>query len=243
MATVQSIITDALTEIGAYSVGEALSAADAALGLRRLQHQLDSWNADNLTLATLRRETFTLTSSTSTVTIGQSGTPTITAPRPLLLQAVNYVVVGSSPAVEVPMGAMDEDSYAAQAIKALTSTYPTQYFYTPSTPNGTIFFWPTPSQNVSIALYYEDPITVPVALTTDLVGPPGYQDAFMYQLAIRLCTPFGRSIPEALPSLAAEAFAKMKRPNNAPGLLGVDAALSSAGGGYNILSDGFAGYS
>jgi hypothetical protein len=191
----------------------------------------------------LRREPFTLTSGTSTVTIGESGTPTISAPRPTWFTRVTYTVVGSSPAVEVGMGEMDDDSYAAQSIKTLSNNYPTQYYYFSNTPNGTLFFWPTPSQNVTVTLYYQQNITVPVALTTDMIGPPGYQDAFMYQLAMRLCTPFARPMPEALPSLAAEAFAKMKRPNNIPGLLGVDQALAPTGGGaYNVLSDSVSGH-
>ena len=36
---------------------------------------------------------------------------------------------------------------------------------------------------------------VPATLDSILLGPPGYQDAFMYQLALRLCTPFAKTPP------------------------------------------------
>ena len=71
-----------------------------------------------------------------------------------------------------------------------------------------------------------------------LLGPPGYQEAFLYALALRLCTPFGRPVPPLLPQLMTEAMANMKRPNVDPGLLGVDAALTiGVGSGYNVYAD------
>jgi hypothetical protein len=50
-------------------------------------------------------------------------------------------------------------------------------------------------------------------------------------------------VPPLLPGLAAEAYAKIKRANMQPGLLGVDAALvPTSGGAYNILNDTNTGY-
>lgn len=241
MALARTIIRDALTEIGALAQGEAPSSAESETALRRLQYQIDSWNAEELTLAVQQTETFTLLSGTSSVTIGAAGAD-VTAARPTFITMVNYVNPGSSPPVEVTMGQMDRDGYANLSIKTLSSALPTQWFYSPTTPNGTLVFWPVVSQDVTIKLYYPLPNSEPATLQSDLIGPPGYQEAFLYQLALRLCTPFGRSIPEALPSMAAEALARMKRPNTSPGLLGVDAAVAPrGGGGYNVLSDGYSG--
>jgi len=244
MALARTIIQDALTEIGVYSVGEGVGAAESALALRRFQMLIDAWNAERLSIAFNRREVFTLTSATNTVTIGEDLPVDIEAPRPTWFTAVNYIVVGSSPEVEVPMGEMDDDSYAALSIKQLSSTYPTQYYYNALTPNGQLFFWPTVSQDVDVVLYYPQSLTQPVSLQSDMIGPPGYQEAFMYQLALRLCTPFGRQPPPGLTEMAALALARMKRPNTQPGLLGVDQALvSGSGAGYNVLSDGYTGNS
>lgn len=245
MALARTIIRDALTEIGVLAEGEAPESAWSTLALRRFQYQIDSWNAEELTLAVQQRESFTLTSGTATITIGESGSPTVNAPRPTFLQMVNYVVPGSSPAVEVSLAPMDRDSYAALSIKTLESALPTQYFLNPTTPNSTIFFWPTVDQDVTIVLYYPLNNTDPATLQTDIIGPPGYQEAFMYQLALRLCTPFGREIPSALPEMAANALARMKRPNTQPGLLGVDAAVAPFGGGgaYNVIADTYSGQS
>lgn len=246
MATVQQIITDALTEIGVIAANESPTASDTQLCLRYFQRQIDSWAADQLTLSRQSRTSISWPSSTSSQTIG-SALADITAQRPMWINTLNYVVPNTSPAVEVPIGPMDRDSYAAESIKALTSQYPLAYFYQTEIDSllGTITLWPVPDQSLTLYLYAPVAVTVPVTIADILLGPAGYQDAFVYQLALRLLSPFGRS-PEAvpmLPGMAAEAFAKMKRPNNQPGLLGVDAALVPAtGGAYNVLSDQYSGY-
>ncbi len=216
-----------------------ISPADGALGLLRLQNQIDSWQADRLTLSVQTPISITWPTSTSTQTIGPSGA-NITAIRPLWINSMNYVIPGSSPAVESYMAMLDPDQYAQLTIKGLQSGLPQQFFYQTSndTALGTIFIWPQPTQQITLKMYTPEGIGVPATLDSILLGPPGYQEAFMYQLALRLCTPFGKSIPPLLPKMAQEAMATMKRPNVDPGLLGVDPALIPAtAGGYNVLSD------
>lgn len=237
--TVLQIITDALTEIGVLAENESPSAATSALALRYFQRQIDSWGADQVTLSVQLQQAMTWPAATSTQTIGPGGNLSSIA-RPTWINQLTYTVLGSSPAVEVPISPMDRDSYAAESIKTLASTYPTQFFYQTSTDSnvGTLYLWPQPSGSLTINLYAPKAVATPSALTDVLYGPPGYQEAYHYQLALRLCQPFGRPIPPALPTLAQEAYLRLKRPNVQPGLMGVDAALTpSTGGGYNILND------
>mgnify|MGYP003339064418 FL=1 len=240
MATARDIITDALTEIGVYQPGESISADDYALGLKRLQNQLDAWAADMLTLNVFDRVTYVNPSNNNTITIGPTGT--LVATRPVWMQAVNYIVPGSSPPVEVPMGPMDDDSFANLSIKTLQSSLPTQFYLNATMPNATVFIWPTPTQAVTLCFYMPILIDSPATLDAILTGPPGYQEAFMYQLAIRLCNPFGRKVPDTLPTMAREAYSRMKRPNTEPGLLAVDQALvPSYGGAFNVITGNMSG--
>jgi hypothetical protein len=243
MATVRAIITDALLEIGALGPGETLDASLAAVGLLRFQNQLDAWQADRLDLAVLARAYFTLTSGTSTVTIGTGGSVTTTpatTTAPMFLDHVTYVNPASSPEVEVPIGQMSRDDYEAITIKALPSALPTQCFYQRSntTALGSLFFWPQVTQNVTIYLYSLQGTAVPASLSDTIIGPAGYADAFMYDLAVRLCPATGTTMPDGLPALRSLAMRRMQRPNVSPGTLGVDPAVTNQGGaGYNILSD------
>lgn len=245
MATVTSIVTDAYNEIGVLAPGELLSDNTGlqALGLLRFQQLLDAWQADRLQLAVQARATFTLTSGTSSVTIGPSGSVTTTpatATAPVWLDTVAYVNPGSSPAQEVGMGQMDRDTYAGLNIKTLSSSLPQDYFYQLSntTALGTLFIWPQVSQNITIVIYSPQGLGVPTAVGDTILGPPGYQRAMMKCLALELCSPTGTPVPELLPMQAAQAKKDMQRPNVMPGLMGVDpATTNTAGAGYNVYSD------
>jgi hypothetical protein len=240
MATALDIITDALIEIGAYASGQALSADDAALGLRRFQNQLDAWAADSLTLAVNEGLSYTLPSGANTFTIGPTGS--VTAQRPSFIQAVNYVVPGSSPAVEVALGPMDDDQYNALSIKALSGGLPQEFYWNATTTNGTMFVWPTPNQSVVLKVYVLKAVDQPVSLTSTVIGPPAYAEAFMYQLAMRLCAPFQRPMTPDLMRMASVSYARIAVQNTEPGLLGVDSALfPSYGGAFNVLTGSFTG--
>ncbi len=243
MATFRDICTDAMMEIGALGQGETMSAPDAQLCLRYGQRMLDAWAADRLTLSVQSATSITWPSSTSTQTIGPGGD--IDVQRPVWINQINYVIPGSSPAVETPMAPMNEDQYSQNTIKLLQSSLPQQYFYQTSidTVLGTLYIWPEPTQQVTLKLYAPQAVGVPVSLDSILLGPPGYLQAYHYQLALRLMTPFSKRAKDC-PLLvgpggfAAMSFANMKRQNVDPGLLGCDPALIPRGsGGYNVLSD------
>lgn len=243
MPTVRQHVTSALQEIGVLAPGESLSAPLGAIGLERFKNQLDSWQADRLSLAVQARVMFTLPSGTSSVTIGTGGsvvTTPATTTAPMWLDTVNYINPGSDPEQEVPVGIMDRDTYAGLTIKELGSALPLQCFYQRSntTALGTLFVWPQVTQNVEMVLYSPQGVGVPTTLDSVVVGPPGYAEAFLYELALRLCRPTGTAIPEWLPEQAASAMRTMKRPNVIPGRLGVDPATTmTTGCGYNVYSD------
>lgn len=245
MPTVRAICTDALTEIGVLADGEGMSPSQGARCLLRCQHMIDAWQAQRLALAIQLRTTFTLTSGSSSVTLGPSGAD-VTMARPVWIDSAAYVVPSSSPAVESPIAVIrDPLAYAQISIKSLSSALPTDCFYQTSldTALGTLTFWPVVSQNVTIAIYTPQGIGVPATLDSVLTGPPGYQEAFLYQLAVRLLTPFG--VPaSSVPLLVGEngfaetAWRTIARVNLKPGTLTLDPALVPyPTAAYNVLTD------
>ncbi len=245
MALVSAISTQALIEIGVLDPSETITSVQQAICLDRIQTMIDEWAADRVTLSKQLRTTFTMPSGTSEITIGTGGTVNLASGRPMFVNTINYVIPASSPAVEVPIGQMDEDAYAALSIKSLASAYPLQSFYQTNISDvfGVLFLWPKVTQDVTIAIYTPQAVTVPASAATDLIGPPGYRSAFLYGLAERLLSAFAVS-PNDVPmlvgpnGLSARAWQAMTRPNMGPGVMGIDAALVPNGGaGYNILSD------
>jgi hypothetical protein len=234
--TVRSLITDALVEIGVLEPGEQANAGQIALGLRRVQTMIDTWAADRLTLSLQLQTTFVWPASTSSVLVGIG--QAVNIDRPMWINAISFLIPGSSPAIEVPIGMMDEDAFSSLSIKGLPSALPTQSFYQTNLTDahGTLFLWPQP-QSLSIVLYTPQAVGVPASLDSILQGPPGYQDAFLYQLALRFCSPFGVQIPPLLPRMASAAFENMKKPNVDPGAMSVDPALvPGLGAGWNYLT-------
>lgn len=238
MATVQTIGENALIEIGVLQPGETPSAALASIVLLWVQRMIDAWAANRLTLSLQLRTVFTMPSGSSSIQIGSGAAVDIV--RPMWIDTVNYIIPGSSPAVEEPIGQMDQDGFAALSIKALPSALPIQSFYQTNLTDayGTLFLWPQVSQDVEIVIYSPQAVGVPATLNSVLIGPPGYSDAFHYQLAERLVAPTGAQMPPTLPQMAMRAWTTMTRPNITPGVLSVDACLTpQSGAGYNILSD------
>lgn len=243
MALVRTIITDALVELGVLRPGASLTPAMSETGLSRVQGMIDSWAANRQTLSRQLRTSFTMPDGDSEIVIGSG--QAVDIPTPMWIDTINYVNPGSDPGVEVPIGKMDQDAFAALSIKELSSALPIQSFYQTNLADafGTLFLWPQVSQDVTIVIYTPQAIAVPTSLETNLIGPPGYADAFMYGLAVRLMTPFAvaaDSVPMLLGSegFAARAWNNMVRPNAQPGVLSIDPALTiGTGAGYNILSD------
>ena len=237
MATALAIITDAMVEIGAYAPGDTISSVHQALGLLRFQNQLDAWQADYVTLNLQDRLTFSLTSGVSSFTIGPSGDLVTT--RPSYIEGVNYVIPGTSPATEVPMAELNSDQYLNLSQKALTNSLPMMWYLNATATNATMNIYPVVTQTVTLALYLEHGIDIPATIATTVVGPQGYAESFMYNLALRLCGPMSRPIPEYLPKLARDSYANMVRPNIEPSLMAVDAALAPnpiGSSGFNVLT-------
>lgn len=240
MSVVRDVCQDALVEIGFLRPGETAKAEHIQLALRYFQRQLDAWQADRLTLSLILRTPFVLPANTSSVTVGTGGVVPIV--RPVYITHLSYVIPGSSPEVEVPIGMLDDDAYALLSIKELPSALPLQAFFQTNVSGvlGTLFVWPKVTGAVTLVIYSLQAVSVPATLNDVLLSPAGYQEAFHFQLALRLVTPFGIDISRLplLPDLATKSFATMKAVNVYPGILGVDAALvPNFGAGYNILAD------
>lgn len=244
MPTVRAVLTDALLEIGVGAAGEVPDANLLQIALRYFQRQLNAWQADDLSLAVSNLTPFTLLSGVSSSTIGPTGD--LVAQRPVFIDRINYVVPGSSPAVEVPMGRMSDQQFQDLSIKSLSSQLPTQWYYQTSitSENGSFTWWPVPTQDMRLVLYLPTGVNEPTTLFQDLTVPPAYADAFHFDLAYRLCRPMGVPIDPDLKQMRTEALMTMKRPNLDPGMLSVDQALiGNSGGAYNVLTDSTTGSS
>jgi hypothetical protein len=190
--TALSIITAAMQEIGALAAGESPSNDDQAWCMQKLQRVIDTFNAKRTMVYANIFSTFTLQASLTPHTIGPTGTFAV-AQRPVEIPTIGLILVNTNPAtVEIPLTRRDKDWWADVRVKNLTSSIPTDYYYEPDWPNGSIYFWPVPNavNNVLLQLrgLYQQ-LTQPAQTFT---MPPAYWDVLIYTLAEAICPSFER---------------------------------------------------
>ena len=240
MAAALDIITDALQETGAIGAGETPNGADSALGLSRLNQMLGAWSLQPLTIPVVSREVFDIVANDGSYTIGDGAD--FDTSRPAYLTGASLLLNSADPVVEIPLTLLTDDGYRSIPMKTQTNSLFTAIYYTPTFTTsgwGTIKLWPVPdTADNDLVLYFPQQLVEFADLATDYELPPGCQEAILYNLAVRLCKPFGRPLDPELTRMARSSLATYKRMNTKMSDLSNDAAaLSSRRWGYNINTD------
>lgn len=215
MSTWGDIVNDALLEINAVGIDDPVEAEDSQLAIRKLNRILDQWAARKVFAYDVAFGLYTLTPNHQPHLIG----PGLTSPdfaaanRPVRIESASLVLTNSTPnAVDVPINVRDDAWWAAQSLKSLATTFPTDLYYSPAVPNGQLFFWPIPTIAYQVRLEMWSVITaVPLDsngnpdLTQAFVAAPAYENALTLTLAEESCDVYGRPMPASLPGRALRA--------------------------------------
>lgn len=241
------IITDAMMEIGVFGPDDIIPATYINVAGRRLNRLLDRWQA-------LRRYAFNQTFRSFTLTPNHAPTligPGLTAPnfdsapygRPVRIESAALILNTSNPPTYLPLNIRDDDWWANNRVRSLTSTVPTDLYYSPDFPNGTLNLWPNPTFAYGLSL--ETWVNVQaIDLDNDLTVvpglPPSYNAGIVLSLAELLTIVFGKPMPPDLPNRAKEARAAMESNNLAsPRMASADYGTGAGrgnGGGFNWAS-------
>lgn len=238
--TAQTLISAALRLIGALAQSETPPAGDLQNGLEILNGMVDAWRAHRLMIFANSRNVYTLTAGQQDYTIGPSGGTFTVTVRPIYLTNASVIVASGASSVEIPIDLWTDEDWAQQRVKTVQSTLPTAVYYNETFPLGTFSFWPIPSGAVQVALYWPEPMAQFADLATDYDLAPGYPEAIKYNLAVRLCPEFGRTLDQVVLGLAGESMGVVKRANKTLYDMRVDPALVggvTGRGTYNYLID------
>ena len=242
--TVQELITASLQDLRVIQTGAVASADDTALGLTRLNDWINALSTEDLTVYTILRTTWTLSTAAS-YTIGTGATVNVARPTgPMAIDSIGFQDTSVSPTMEYALGpVLTVDAYAAIAQKGLTSVFPQNWYYDPTYTSGfgTLYPYPVPtSATLEGVIYTQSPVAEFTAITDTIALPPGYRRFLRTGLSLELSSAFDAGLTPALQLAAMESKSDVKRANMRLRDMGCGTAgvlFGAAGNIYNIYSD------
>lgn len=235
MATARDTVTTAFRELSIAPLVGSLPGELATLGLDVVNRILDDWNAERGAIyADVHSSLYTITANLNPHTIGlTANAPTwsVTTNRPVSVEGIR-LTTDDGETYFAPMNKRDAEWWHHRASPGTTSAYPTDFYYDPTWPNGSMYFYPEPSTAHKVQLWMRT-VLAQLTLNSDVTYPPGYLSALTETLKERLVQmPMFKSagtadIPLAAARARATAFANNTTP---PYLCTADAGLPGSGG-------------
>jgi len=238
--TAMSAIQSTLEKMKVYAPGVSVNAADSARMLDIMQKMLDSWSNERLACYANIEQSFPLVANKQSYTIGPTGSPDITAPRPLAI----LTGPGAAYLVDVnqnryPINVIEQDQWNAIGLLNETSDLPDTLFYDPQFPLGIINIFPLPL--LAYTVYFDARLQLQSIsnLATAFSLPPGYMKAIIDNLAVEAWPWFKQGDPPLkMVETAGKSLGNIKRTNIKQSPAPYDSAVvSRAASTYNIYSD------
>lgn len=235
--TGRDLIRRALMLIGVLAEGENPSAPQQSDGLESLNDLLDSWSTEGLIIPHVVREEFSLVPGQASYTMGPGGD--FDTAKPIRIEKAGLLLVGPGEPSELPVDILNLDQWACIGMKSQQSDIPTKLYEESTHPVTTLFPWPVPRTAHKLVLYSQKALSRITNPNAEIVLPEGYARALRYNLAIEVCSEYGRSMsPEAL-LIAGSSKEVIKRKNIKPVYMTSDAVGLASRGRFNILTGGW----
>lgn len=238
--TALDIVTDAMIEIGMVAPGEVPDGTTGQWAFRKMNYLVDEWQAQAGKVYSYQFAVYMLVAGLSPHLIGPSSAATFSTngqPRPVRLESAALLLNASPGQVDLPMNIRDHDWWALNQVKQIQTDVPTDVYYDPTSPDGSLFFWPVPNAQAQVRLQFWNTLSDYLSITDPLGGeagpgtlPPAYRAALMYTLAERLVPGSGKAAPEGLSAQATYARAALFSNNGkSPRMSTQDSGMPSAG--------------
>lgn len=209
-------------------------------GMIFLNQLIDYWAARDCYAWTTTFDVFTLLAGHQPVLIG----PGLPAPdwdsnglRPTRIASASVILPSQ---VDIPIRIRDNAWWAAQQVKDLQSTFPTDLYYEAAAPNGQLWFWPIATGANGIRLETTVLLRQFKSLEDAFIAPQAYLASVTLTLAEQLVDIWGTEMPGNLARRAVKARDALQSNNNLPPRIQSSdwGTRSTPSGDFNYMTGG-----
>lgn len=219
MPTVLQFLSDTLADAGIIQPGQSPSAPHLQFALRKWFEMLSDWSGTRERLFFIPEVTYQMSGGKGTYSIGPGAPDFDTIPgvyvRPLFVQAAR-VKVGTNR--KWALNLLTRPQWDVNQAKTLQDPDgPLDFFHDTNAPIATFNVAPMPSGGQSLYVSQWNPLPrfdeTQLALNVEDSYPEQYLKPMRLGLQIEVASSFGRQIKQEVPSLFAEAIARLERKN------------------------------
>ena len=222
MTIAQTIITDALKEIGVLSEGDTPTNDMLTDALRNLNRLLDILSNDASFDFSANEETINLTGQAS-FTIGPTGN--IATSRPIKIESATAILSGITYPVEI----VNTAGWDEIALKTTAGSLPEKIWYEGTMSNGIVHVWP--QATCTLNMRTTTVVTTFATISTVLSLPPGYEIYLVKALAVDIAPQYPAGVLSQLTiNSARNSLRVIKRTNNMVPKLDTGFGYDSGGG-------------
>jgi hypothetical protein len=204
VTTGRELVTQAMKEAGVLTGGETPTSEEVVDALGSLNRMLASWANNSLYIYARTFENFPLSSGVGDYTIGPGGDFNTIRPMHIIDAYVRQDTL------DYWLSVIPDEEYDAIAYKDIDSI-PQVLNYTAQFPQATIRIYPKPQASFTLYLRSEKQLAT-ITLNDEISLPPGWEDALVYNLAVRLGPSYGLPADPVLVELASQS--RMALENN-----------------------------
>jgi len=240
-ATVRDIGRAALLELGVVAPEDPITPQDGAWVLEKLQRAIDQHNARMEMIYSHSFLQFNLQANHAPHTIGPQGDFNLPI-RPVKIVSASFILnAASANPVDSPfLNMRDDDWWAANPLKSLTSSIVTDLYYDAASPLGNCNFFPICNVANPVRLEIWNSLAQAINLNTSLGLVQGYWDAIVLDLAVRLAPSYQRAVSMELRESWNRAMRIIQGNNDGPPRIETSSGMPQSGRGgrpdFNFLT-------
>jgi hypothetical protein len=237
LETWQDLITLALKNAGVTGVGQTASATDSNDACLMLNAMIAQWQRRRYLIYHLVELSVPSTGAQS-YSIGPGGDFSVAA-RPAAINAAfaRQTITSVPNQIDYPLEILpSRETYSQIAMKSLQS-FPRWCWYDAGFPMGQLLVYPVVQPLFEIHIVIYEVLNNVTSLTGAMSLPGEYQEALLYNLALRLAANYNSPINPIVPGLAKASLETIRVANAQIPRMNMPRSLSRRPSRYNIFSD------